>query len=66
MVITHGAPKNYDSQCPKHSDKYAAKKTSHRSQKNIASEFGHQAATRVSQAMIIDELYYTINDESDF
>ena len=33
--------------------------------KNIASEFEHQVATRVNKAMNIDELYYTINDESD-
>ena len=32
---------------------------------NTASKFEHQVATRVSQAMIIDELYYTINDELD-
>ena len=31
---------------------------------NNASEFEHQVAIRVSQAMIIDELYNTINDVS--
>ena len=42
------------------------KKTGRRPQKtNINSEFERQVATRVSQAMIIDELYTSINIKSD-
>ena len=64
MIVTYGAPKNYDFQCLEHNHKYTAKKPGCRSQKtNIASEFEHQVATRVSQAMITDEMYHTINDE---
>ena len=69
MIVAYGAPKNYDSQCPEHNHKYAAKKPGRRSQKtNINSEFERQVATKVSQAMIIDELfeYQLINFESMF
>ena len=63
MIVAYGSPKNYDAQCPEHNHKYTAKIPGHRSQKtNVASEFECQVANRVSEAMIIDELYYTIND----
>ena len=66
MIVAYGAPKNYDSQCPEHNHKYAAKKPGRRSQKtNINSEFERQVATRVSQAMIIDELYTSTNKKLD-
>ena len=63
MIITYGSPKNYDAQCPEHNHKYTAKIPGCRSQKtNVASEFECQVANRVSEAMIIDELHYIIND----
>ena len=63
MIIAYGAPKNYDAQCPEHNHKYTAKIPGRRSQKtHSGSHFEHQVAVRVSQAMIIDELYHTINN----
>ena len=63
MIIAYGAPKNFDAQCPEHNHKYTAKIPGRRSQKtHSGSQFEHQVAVRVSQAMIIDELYHTINN----
>ena len=63
MIIAYGEPKNYDAQCPQHNHKYTAKRVGRRSQKtHSGSQFEHQVAVRVSQAMIIDELYHTINN----
>ena len=66
MIQNYGAPKNYDSQCPEKNHKYTAKIPGRRSKKtNLASEFENQVAKRVSEAMIIDEIYSTIdNDKS--
>ena len=63
MIVAYGSPKNYDAQRPEHNHKYTAKIPGRRSQKtNVASEFECQVANRVSEAMIIDELHYIIND----
>ena len=65
MICNYGAPKNYDSQCPEKNHKYSAKLPGRRSKKtNLASEFENQVARRVSEAMIIDELYVTINSNT--
>jgi len=66
MIQNYGAPKNYDSQCPEKNHKYTAKIPGRRSKKtNLASEFENQVAKRVSEAMIIDEIYSTMdNDKS--
>ena len=57
MITCFGAPKNYDSHCFKFNHKYFAKQPGRRSKKtNKGSDFEHQVATRVCEAMIIDEL----------
>ena len=49
----------------KKNHKYFAKLPGRRSKKtNLASEFENQVAKRVSEAMIIDELYVTINSNT--
>ena len=54
----YGSPKNYDAEHPEHNHKYTAKIPGWRLQKtNVGSEFEYQVAIRVSQAIIIDELY---------
>ena len=35
MIVTYGDPISYDSQCPDHNHKYAAKNPGRRSQKQI-------------------------------
>ena len=51
---------------PRKNHKYTAKIPGRRSKKtNLASEFENQVAKRVSEAMIIDEIYSTMdNDKS--
>ena len=62
IIVSYGAPKINDSQCSKHNQKYLSKKPGPRFCKiNNTSGFECQVTTKISEAMIIDGLYHTIN-----
>ena len=64
MIVCFGAPKNYDSQRPKHSHKYFAKQPGQKFQKNNnKSKFEIQVATRFIEAIIINEVYENLQEQ---